>query len=144
MIYEIQFCSSISNTPPYFIVESPCPYIFMEKAGENQCYSSPWFCNSRLRGKIYLAAQWYSSGLRDGWAGVRVPAGAGNFSLHHRVQTGSGVHKASYPMGTGGFFPGVKRRGREADHSIHLVPMSKNSWIYTSTPLIRLHSVVPS
>jgi hypothetical protein len=31
--------------------------------------------------------------------GVRVPAGAGNFSLHHRVQTGSGVHPASDTMG---------------------------------------------
>jgi hypothetical protein len=25
---------------------------------------------------------------------------AGNFSLHHRVQNGSGAHPASYPMGT--------------------------------------------
>jgi len=24
------------------------------------------------------------------------------FSLRHRIQTGSGVHPASYPMGTGG------------------------------------------
>jgi hypothetical protein len=28
--------------------------------------------------------------------------------LHHRVQTGSGAHPASYPMGNGGFFPGGK------------------------------------
>jgi hypothetical protein len=27
---------------------------------------------------------------------------AGNFSLHHHVQNGSGAHPASYPMGTGG------------------------------------------
>jgi hypothetical protein len=32
------------------------------------------------------------------------------------VQTGSGVHPTSYPMGTGGSFPGVKRPEREADH----------------------------
>jgi hypothetical protein len=31
--------------------------------------------------------------------------GAGNFSLHHRVQKGSGAHPASYPMGTKGLFP---------------------------------------
>jgi hypothetical protein len=37
--------------------------------------------------------------------GVRFPAMAGNFSLRHRVQTGSGVHPASYPTGTGGSFP---------------------------------------
>jgi hypothetical protein len=36
---------------------------------------------------------------------------AGNFSLHHRVQNGSGAHPASYPMGTRGFFPGGKAAG---------------------------------
>jgi hypothetical protein len=45
-------------------------------------------------------------GLDDRCSGVRLPAGAGNFSLHHRVQNGSGAHPASYPMGTGGSFPG--------------------------------------
>jgi hypothetical protein len=30
------------------------------------------------------------------------------FSLLHIVQTGSGAHLASYPMGTGGSFPGGK------------------------------------
>jgi hypothetical protein len=53
-------------------------------------------------------AQWYSTGLRAGWLGVWVPAGAGNLSLHHRVQTGSVAHPASYPMGTTGSFPGGK------------------------------------
>jgi hypothetical protein len=56
-------------------------------------------------------AQWYSAGLRAGWSGFRVPAGAGNFSLHHRVQTGSGAHSASYLMGTRSFFPGGKSAG---------------------------------
>jgi hypothetical protein len=42
---------------------------------------------------------------------VRFPAGAGNFSLHHRVQNGSGAHPASYPMGTGGSFPRGKAVG---------------------------------
>jgi hypothetical protein len=37
---------------------------------------------------------------------VRFPAGAGNFSLQHRIQTGSEAHLASYPMGTRGSFPG--------------------------------------
>jgi hypothetical protein len=39
------------------------------------------------------------------------------FSLRHCVQTGSGAHPASSPMGTGHFFHGVKRPGREADNS---------------------------
>jgi hypothetical protein len=41
----------------------------------------------------------------------RFPAGAGNFSLHHSVQTGSGAQPASYPMGTKGSFPGNKVAG---------------------------------
>jgi hypothetical protein len=55
--------------------------------------------------KICLA-QRYSAGLRAAWSVVRVPAGAGNFSLHHRIRTGSRAHPASYPMGTRGTFPG--------------------------------------
>jgi hypothetical protein len=33
------------------------------------------------------------------------------FSLHHRVQTGSGAHPASYPMGTSGSLPWGKAAG---------------------------------
>jgi len=32
--------------------------------------------------------------MDDRMIGVRFPAGAGNFPLHHRVQTGSGAHAA--------------------------------------------------
>jgi hypothetical protein len=42
--------------------------------------------------------------LDDRGSRVRFPVGAGNFSLHHRVQNGSGAHTASYPMGTKGSF----------------------------------------
>jgi hypothetical protein len=63
------------------------------------------------------------------------PGVAGNFSLHHRVQTGSGAHPASYPLGTTGFFPGGKSgRGVKLITELHLVPRSKNEWSYTSTP----------
>jgi hypothetical protein len=41
----------------------------------------------------------------------------GNFSLRHRVQSGSGAHPASYAMGMGALSLGLKRPGREADHS---------------------------
>jgi hypothetical protein len=44
--------------------------------------------------------------LATGWMiGFRFPAEAGSFSLRHRVQTGSGAHPSSQPMGTGGLFP---------------------------------------
>jgi hypothetical protein len=55
-----------------------------------------------------------------------------NIALHV-VQTGSGVHP-TYPMGTGGSFPGVKRQGRETDHSPSTSAEVKKTWIYTSTP----------
>jgi hypothetical protein len=73
-------------------------------------------------------SQWCSAGLSAGWWEVRVP------SLHNRVQTGSGAHPASYPVGTRGSFHGVKRLGRESNH---LPPSSaevKNVWSYISTP----------
>jgi hypothetical protein len=50
-------------------------------------------------------------GLDDRGSTVRFLAGAGNFSLHHRVQNGSGDHQASYPMGTRGSFRGRKAAG---------------------------------
>jgi hypothetical protein len=50
-------------------------------------------------------------GLDDRGSRVRIPAGTGNFSLHHRVRNGSGAHPASYPMGTRGSFPGGKAAG---------------------------------
>jgi hypothetical protein len=43
---------------------------------------------------------------------ISIPGGeVGNFYLHHHVQNGSGVHPASYPMGTGGSFPGGEAAG---------------------------------
>jgi hypothetical protein len=46
--------------------------------------------------------------LDDQGSRVRFPAGAGNFSLHHRIQNDSGAHSASYPVDTRGSFPGGK------------------------------------
>jgi hypothetical protein len=56
-------------------------------------------------------------GLDDRGSRVRFPAGAGKFSLHHRVQKGSGAHPSSYQMSTRDSFPGGKAAGAEADHS---------------------------
>jgi hypothetical protein len=49
--------------------------------------------------------------LDDRGSRIRVPAGARNFSLHHRVHNGSGTHPASYPTGTRGSFPVDKAAG---------------------------------
>jgi hypothetical protein len=57
-------------------------------------------------------------GLDDRAIGVRSPAEAKDFSYSLCVQTGSGAHPASCPIGTGCPFPGGKARpGRDADHS---------------------------
>jgi hypothetical protein len=84
--------------------------------------------------------------LRAGQSGsrVRFQAGAGNFSLHHCVQNGSGAHPASYPMGARGSFPGVKRPGREADPSPPFsVEVKECVELHLHSP-IRLHGVVLS
>jgi hypothetical protein len=55
-----------------------------------------------------------------------IPTEAEDFSSSFCVQTGSGAHPASCPMGTGGSFPGGKARpGRDADHS---------QWVGAITP----------
>jgi hypothetical protein len=58
---------------------------------------------------------------------VRFPAEARNVSLLHKVETGSGAHPASYAIGTGGCFPGVKRQQREADYSPLSIAEVKNN-----------------
>jgi hypothetical protein len=50
-------------------------------------------------------------GLGDRGSTARLSAGAGNFSLQHRIQIGSGAHLASYPMGKRGSFTRGKVAG---------------------------------
>jgi hypothetical protein len=58
-----------------------------------------------------------SDELTDWTAGVPYPLGASNFFfLLHSVRIGSGAHTASYPMGTGYLFSGVKQSTHGADH----------------------------
>jgi hypothetical protein len=66
-------------------------------------------CTFKSRDRSVGVALGY--GLDEQGSRVRFPVEAGNFSLHHRVQNGSGAYPASYPMGAWGSFPGGK-----ADH----------------------------
>jgi len=84
--------------------------------------------------------QWYSSGLRAGWSEARVPVGAGKFSLHHRVWTGSGAHPASYPMGNGDSYP--RDRSMILATHLHLVPRSRMRGDITPLPPKRLNKGV--
>jgi hypothetical protein len=84
----------------------------------NFCSPSLSLCTVLVsRGSSGSIVSYY--GQNDRAIEVRSPTGA-DFSSSPCVQTGSGVHPASYPMGTGtgGPFPGGKARpGRDADHS---------------------------
>jgi hypothetical protein len=62
------------------------------------------------------------------------PCRVNNFPLPHAVNTGSGVHPASYPMGTVGCLPGVKRHGFQAVYSPPTSAEVKKTWIYKSSP----------
>jgi hypothetical protein len=63
-----------------------------------------------------------------------IPGRGGNFSLHCWVQTGSGAHPASYPLGIRGSFLGVKWLDHEAGHSLPTSAQVRNAWSYMSTP----------
>jgi hypothetical protein len=83
-------------------------------------------------------------GLEDRGSRVRFPADSGNFILHHRIQNGSVARSASYTMGTSVYLLGVKRPGREADHSPPSSAEVKECVeLYLRSP-IRLHGVVLS
>jgi hypothetical protein len=136
-------CGAIPPLPQYVfmawcLVEHSDTFTFTLLSLDNGCHYT-WYelsffifviidngldlsCNS-LNINVYAKhwgariAQWYGADLRAGLSWVLVPAGSGNFSLHHRVKKDFGVHPASYPVGTKGPSLGVKRPGREAGHS---------------------------
>ena len=68
--------------------------------------------------------------LHAGRTGVRIQAESSDLSLLH---ISSGAQGASNTMGTGVPPRGVKRQGREADHSLPSNTVVKNEWSYTST-----------
>jgi hypothetical protein len=80
-----------------------------------------------------------------GWTiGVRFPAEAGNFSLRHHVQNGSGPAKPPMQWVPAAPSLGVKRPGREADHSPPSIAEVKECVeLYIHSP-IRLHGMVLS
>jgi hypothetical protein len=99
----------IHTFPPYF------PKIQSNVIFPSPPRSSEWPYPSGFPTKILYAFLISVSGVSLGYRlddrGVRVPVGAGNSSPHHRVQTGSGAHAASYPIGTRGSFSGEKAAG---------------------------------
>jgi hypothetical protein len=91
------------------------------------------FCSELVPYDQYLRAaiaQWVQRlgyGLDDRSS---IPVGDNNRNFsRHSVQTGSGIHSASCPLGTW-----VKRPGREVDHSSPYSTEVKNAWSCTSSP----------
>jgi hypothetical protein len=82
-------------------------------------------------------------GLDDRSSRVRFPAGAGNF-LITASRTALGPTQPPIQWVPGALSLGVKRPGREADHSPPTSAEVKNAWSYTSTPTIRFHGIVLS
>jgi hypothetical protein len=72
----------------------------------------------------------------DAWLRAWLSSSPGrvkNFPLHV-VQTSSEAHPVTYPMSIGGSFPGIKRKGREADHSPPSSAEVKNDGAVTPLP----------
>jgi hypothetical protein len=83
-------------------------------------------------------------GLDDRGSRVRFPAGPGNFSLHHRLRNGSKAHPPPIQWVSGALSLGLKRPGREADHSPPSTAEVKECVeLYLHSP-IRPHGVVLS
>jgi hypothetical protein len=97
------------------IIPLPCQSIKYSRRMEK------W--SSHFRYMIAQSIQWRATGWT---AWVRFPTGSKDFSLLHRVQTGSGAHPASYVMGTGGSFPDDKEAVAWSwPLACHLVPRSR-------------------
>jgi hypothetical protein len=66
------------------------------------------FASKNIGVGVARSVQWLGYGLDDRGS---IHGRGSDFSLPHRVQTGSGAHPASYPMGTWDSFPGGKVAG---------------------------------
>jgi hypothetical protein len=71
-------------------------------------------CIKSLDSSVGIALRY---GLDDRCSRFRFPVVAGNFSLDHRVQNGSGLTQPPIQWVSGAISLGVKRPGRETDHS---------------------------
>jgi hypothetical protein len=84
----------------------------------------------QIRAVIAQSANRLGYGLDDRGSRFRFSAGAGIFSLHHRL----GPTQPPIQWVQGAFYLGVKRPGHEADHSLPSSAEVKNAWSCTSTP----------
>jgi hypothetical protein len=81
----------------------------------------------------------YRDGLDDQGVGVRFPVEERDLSLLHNIQTYPRAYLASWVPG--GSFTGVKRLGREADHSHPSSACLRMVKLYLHSPIC-LHVVI--
>lgn len=62
-------------------------------------------------------------------------SGAGNYFYLLNIQTFSEAHRASYAVGTGVLFPGIKRLVRDVSHHLYLAPRLRMNGFIASLPL---------
>jgi hypothetical protein len=120
---ELSRCRSVSIVSDYGLDDRA---IGFRSPAEAKYFSSMWDFKfsqrrvwfSELSSGLYCRVKWLSTDVSE----VRTASIIrDDFTSNLCVQTGSGAHPASYPMVTGGTFPGVKARsGRDADYSPHL------------------------
>ena len=97
-----------------------------------QCHSKRWLICTRLHGVKF---KWWAAiayAVRAGWSGLRNPTEARGFSHPQTPQNGSGA------LGYRWLFPGVRRLGREIDHSPASDAEIKNECnrLYGSAPFV--------
>jgi hypothetical protein len=74
--------------------------------------------------------------LRPGRSGIRTPAGARDSSIVKNVPKVSEIPtQPPIQFGSGSYFTELKRQGREADHSPHLIPKLRMSGTRPRNPL---------
>jgi hypothetical protein len=83
-------------------------------------------------------------GLDDRGSRVRFPEGLGIFLFTIASRTALGSTQPPIQWVPEALSRGLKRPGRETDHSPLSSAEVKNAWSYTSSPRIRLHGVVLS
>ena len=113
-IFKFEMCQSAPRHPV-----SPIKYLITARNKNRYFYYLKLNCRQSFGLQIFHVQRGWagqlsrcSDSLRAGGSGDRIPVGARYFAP---VQTGPGTHPASYTLGTG-YFPGVKRPGRDVDH----------------------------
>jgi hypothetical protein len=97
-----------------------------------------------MRTVIAQSVERWATGWTIGVLGFDSRLGLGIFLFTTASRTALEPTQRPIQWVPGALSLGVKRPGREADHSPPSSAEVKNAWIYTSTPPTRLHGLVLS